>query len=118
MLERGKPAAKIPSSAGVLAESPAQPISESCLETKILETDWDTAPQEITFLSALFEYFGPFGRKEALLFRLLDCGVDETWFVDDNRRYLYLGLFTAALKISDSSSTVTDISELCSSSGS
>jgi KaiC/GvpD/RAD55 family RecA-like ATPase len=106
MLERGKPAAEIPSSAGVLAESPAQPISESCLETEILETDWDTAPQEITFLSALFEYFGPFGRKEALLFRLLDCGVDETWFVDDNRRYLYLGLFTAALKLSDTSSTV------------
>lgn len=64
-----------------------------------LETNWDPAPEEIKFLCAAIEAFGPVGRNQKRLFKLLNSGVDETWFLSDNRKYIYLGLFDAALKI-------------------
>lgn len=73
---------------------------------EIIDTDWDTKAQEVAFLSAAIEYFGPFGRNEQKLFRLLDCGVDETWFVNPARRFLYLGLFSCSLKINSPGVTV------------
>jgi len=66
---------------------------------ELIDTDWDTAPQEISFLSACLEFFGPVGRNRDKLFVLLDSGVDETWFINKSRRYLFLGLFSAALQI-------------------
>lgn len=105
MTERGRPPLAQRGTPVNTSEAPLL-VASSPPDSPEIDTDWDTAPQEITYLSALFEYFGPFGRKERELFRLLDCGIDETWFIDDNRRCLYLGLFAAALKISELGSTV------------
>ena len=88
---------------GVENWTPRTPEPET---EEILDTSWDTAPQEIAFISAALEYFGPFGRKRDQLFRLLDCGVNETWFIHENRRYLYLGLFSAAVNINAPNVTV------------
>lgn len=73
---------------------------------EILDTDWDTAPQEITFLNLCFYYFGPVGRKEDVLMNLLNCGVDESWFIHENRRWMYMGLFSAAMLISNPNTVV------------
>jgi KaiC/GvpD/RAD55 family RecA-like ATPase len=83
-----------------------QPQAPDPTTHEILDTNWDTAPQEIAFLSAALEFFGPVGRNQPKLFRLLDSGVDETWFIHPNRRFLYLGLFSASLKITESNTTV------------
>ena len=63
----------------------------------LLDTDWDTKDQELAFLSAGIDYFGPLGRNPKNLMRLLASGVDETWFIHENRRYLYLGLFNCSV---------------------
>ena len=69
-------------------------------------TSWDTSRDEARFLGACFEYFGPMGRSVDRLWKLLDSGVDETWFQDPRFRDLYLGLFQVALSIGQEGVTV------------
>ena len=72
------------------------------LETEeALDNKWSTEEDEAKYLGACLEYFGPVARKTEKLFRLLSCGVDETWFTDENNRFLFLGIFAAALKINN-----------------
>lgn len=70
-----------------------------CEPVSLESGGWDTSNHEKTYLAAAIEYFGPFGRSEDKLLRLLSCGIDETWFTDRYRRYLYLGVFSAATKL-------------------
>lgn len=72
----------------------------------LLNTEWDTEDQERAFLSAGIDYFGPIGKNFKNLMRLLTCGVDETWFIHPNRRFLYQGLFNAALMADRENTTV------------
>lgn len=83
-----------------------QPRSPEPEAEQVVDTDWDTAPQEIAYLCAALEAFGPLARNEEVLFQLLNCGVDETWFLDDNRRYVFSGLFESALKINTPGTSV------------
>ena len=69
-------------------------------------TSWDTSRDEARFLGACFEYFGPMGRSTERLFKLLDSGVDETWFQDLRYRDLYLGLFQVVTCIGQEGVTV------------
>jgi replicative DNA helicase len=69
-------------------------------------TSWDSSRDEARFIGACFEYFGPMGRNIDRLFRLLDSGVDETWFQDPRYRDLYLGLFQVVTCIGQEGVTV------------
>lgn len=70
-------------------------------------TDWDTTREESRFLGAAIAYLGPIGRDSERLFKLLDSGVNESWFQDSNRRDLFLGLFRVAISIGQEGIRVT-----------
>lgn len=76
---------------------------------ELIDTNWDTKDQELAFLSAGIDYFGPLGRNPKNLMRLLASGVDETWFINGNRRYLYQGLFSCAVLADRENSTVRTV---------
>lgn len=67
---------------------------------------WDTTAHETLYLSAAIEYFGPFGRQMDKLWKLLNCGVDETWFTTDNRRLIFTALFSCSLLVGQPGITV------------
>lgn len=67
---------------------------------------WETTEHETLYLSAALEYFGPFGRQMDKLWRLLNCGVDETWFTTENRRLIFTALFSCSLLVGQPGMTV------------
>lgn len=67
---------------------------------------WDSSPEEMQFIGACLEFFGPIGRQPDKLFRLLDSGVDEDWFTDNKRRFLFAGLLSVSPEIGVKNSIV------------
>lgn len=69
-------------------------------------TEWDTLHEENRYLGACLEYLGPIGRNPIRLNQLLDCGVDETWFLDSHNRDFFIGLFEVSVSIGSAGSIV------------
>ena len=69
------------------------------------ETNWSTSDHEYNFLGACLEYFGKKTTFGSLL-RLLSAGVDETWFINEKTRALYIGISQASMLIGRDDDTI------------
>ena len=72
---------------------------------EFFESNWDSSEHEYQFLGACCEYFSRRATHEKLL-KLLATGVDETWFLNEKTRALYIGVLQASLLIGKDSSTI------------
>lgn len=71
------------------------------VEPLSIDSVWDTSPEEIKYLLACIECFTVSNKKMEVLMRLLNAGVDETWFGNRNRRFLFVGIFRASLEMTE-----------------
>jgi KaiC/GvpD/RAD55 family RecA-like ATPase len=89
-----------------LPPSPVLPLMGADLPEVAPDFIWDTSEEETKFLIACIECFYSLPRKTETLMRLLGSGVDESWFVDRSRRYIFLGIFKASMLVGEPNTSV------------